>query len=236
MKRLLSNSDTELHLSDVVKRIEHIVICEQVITRPYMISCSSDVDEDELSDEQFYVTLSDDELRSLDPNIIHTFDNIELIGRIAKIDYDLLSVQQKAKLHTAYSAKVIISEQDVAIILEMIQNCTSISYEGQHWKTNKFLKAADGSLRKQDCLDILHQLTIQDYVANSRSFNLSHIGNNIIIFEPDCDWELADGTILSNIKVYVKLDIDETDGSAAALISMHQAEYESDRYPYRKDN
>ena len=235
MKRLFRNQSTiELHLSDIVKSIDHIVICENLIQRPYIISADTDVDEDELTDEQFYITLTDSEIAGLPIDKLHSFTNIELLGRIAKIDYSLLTVEQKEAIKKAFSRKVILSESDVQKILNMIKGCTSVSYEGQHWKTNKFLKGPDGKIRKQDCLDILHQLTIEDYVANSKSFNLNHIGNHLIIFEPDSDWELADGTILSDIKIYVKLDIDETDGSAAALISMHQAAYDDDRYPYRK--
>ena len=237
MKRLIHDSqETSLHLTDIVKRIDHIIICEDLSRTPYTISASDSIDsnnDDELSDEQYYITFSDDQLLQLTEEEIHQFTNIELLGRIAKLDIDLLSANQLKQLKEAYSKKVICSKEDVEKILEMIQTCKSVSYDGQHWKTNKFLKDSSGSIRKQDCLDILHQLTIEDYVANSRSYNISHIGNHLIIFEPDDNWETSDGTLLQDIKIYVKLDIDESDSSAVALVSMHLAKY-SDDYPYRE--
>lgn len=234
MKRMMHTSHT-IHLSDIVKHIDHIVICEDLSRRPYILSSSvlASNDEDELTDEQFLITLSDEQLEEIPDRRIHTFTNLELIGRYAKIDPDLLSAEQLERLKSEYSTKVIIDRKDVEKILAQIQNCNSISYEGQHWKTNKFLKDANGQLRKDDCLDILHQITVEDYIANSRSFNLNHIGNDVIVFEPDAEWETSDGRVLSDIKVYVKLDVDESDGSAIALISMHQAAYDNNYYPYR---
>lgn len=236
MKRLSNSSGSTiyLHLTDIVKRIDHIVICEDLTRTPYTVSASENVIDDAFSNEQFYITFSDSQLLELTAEEIHQFKNIELIGRIAKLDVDLLSAAQLKQLKEAYSKKVICSKEDVEKILTMIQTCKSVSYDGRHWKTNKFLKDDSGSIRTQDCLDILHQLTIEDYVANSRSYNISHIGNHLIVFEPDDDWETNDGKVLQNLKIYVKLDIDESDQSAVALVSMHIAEHVDD-YPYREN-
>lgn len=235
MKRM-SNDSTFTHLSSIVKRIDHIVICEDLSRRPYILSSKVTASEvyDELDDEQYLITLTDEQLQDLPKEKIHSLNNLELLGRLAKIDLDLLSYDQLDLLRKEYATKVIIDEEDVSKILNMIQSCTSISYEGQHWKTNKFLKDSNGNLRKEDCIDILHQLTVEDYAANSRSFNINHIGNHLIVFEPDASWETEEGEILSDIKIYIKLDIDESDGTAMALISMHQAKYDNDYYPYKK--
>ena len=236
MKRLVCKHENEIHLSDILKRIDYIIICDDLERSPYQISASEDLsdrfDDDDYTNEQFYVTLTDDQLAQIAPEEIHTFTNIELLGRIAKLDVNKLSKQQQQLLKAEYSKKVVLDKSDVENLIDMLRKCNSISFDGHHLKTLRFLKGEDGKIRSKDCLDIIHQLTIEDYVAHSRSYNRNHIGNNLVIFEPEVEWETVDGTIIEDLKIYVKLDIDETDGHAVALVSMHQAEH-ADDYPYR---
>lgn len=146
-----------------------------------------------------------------------------MLGRIAQVNYDALSIEQREQSRKAYSEKVNIDEHAVQVMLNMLKSCNSVSYEGNHWKTNKFRK--EFNLTEEDYLTIIKDLEVEDYVATSRSFNLNHIGNHIIIFQPDARWELDNGSILEDFQVYIKLDLDETDGSAIALISMHKAQF-----------
>jgi len=234
MKRLLKQSEANPHLSDFVDKITNIIICEDIDRTPLRISASDELDDDsELSDEQFYLTMTNEQLMQLPEDEIRTFSNVELIGRIAKVAPYKLSAQQLKLLKEAYKRKVVLSQDDVEKILRMLRQCSSISYENVHRKTNEFARDLEGVLREDDCLDIIHQLTIEDYVASSKSINIGHLGNNIIIFEPDADWETNDGAVLTDLKIYVKLDIDETTKTAVALISFHEASRKDDKYPYR---
>jgi len=223
MKRLINSSTAEFDITDILKSIDHIVICNDVIRRPYLISCSSDLDEDELTEEQLLITCTDEELETLSPENVHTFANLELLGRIAKVNYDALSIQQRELLRKEYGRKLELSDHAVQIILNMLKSCKSISYEGHHFKTNKFRK--EFRLTEEDYLAIIQELEVGDFEALSRSFNLNHIGNYIIIFQPKGEWELSNGKVLKDFELYVKLDIDETDGSAIAIISLHKAQY-----------
>lgn len=222
MKRLINSSTAEFDITDILKSIDHIVICNDVIRRPYLISCSSDLDEDELTEEQLLITCTDEELETLSPENVHTFTNLELLGRIAKVNYDALSIQQRELLRKEYGRKLELSDHAVQIILNMLKSCKSISYEGHHFKTNKFRK--EFGLTEEDYLAIIQELEVGDFEALSRSFNLNHIGNYIIIFQPKGEWELSNGKVLKDFELYVKLDIDETDGSAVAIISLHKAQ------------
>lgn len=235
MKRIIKMQDVEpLHLSDILERITHIIICEDINSTYGMISASSEFENDgeDMDDEQFYLTLSDSNLLELSDAEIHAISNIELIGRIAKLDIDRLSLQQRKALREAYGKKTQATEADIENLLKMLRDCNSISYERRHRKTNKFLTDSSGRLKESECLELLHQLTLGDYVATSKSYNPNHIGNQLFIFEPNATWETDDGTVLENIVIYIKLDIDESTKTSVALVSMHEAEY-ADHHPYR---
>lgn len=236
MKKIIRHNrePIQVHLSDIVDKISHIIICDDIYKTYSIISSSTEFenDDEDMSNEQFYLTLSDDNLLELSNEEIRSITNIELLGRIAKLDIERLSLTQRKLLKDAYGQKVISDKQDIANLLSELRQCKSISYERRHRKTNHFLTNSEGLLKESECLEILHNLTVEDYVATSKSYNPNHIGNQLFIFEPDADWELNDGTILENLKIYVKLDIDETTQTAVALVSMHEVEHD-EQYPYR---
>lgn len=86
-------------------------------------------------------------------------------------------------------------------------------------------------MRKSDCLDIIHSLKVEDYVSSGNSDNVGYLGNNVIIFEPHADWKTNTGIVFHDLIIYVKLDIDEIDGTTVAIISIHQTTDE-DPHPF----
>ena len=136
-------------------------------------------------------------------------------------DIQLLDLSDE-EIHTIRDAR----------LLNKLKTCTSVSYDRKHKKTNAFLFDDEGKFREQDCLDIIKNLKVEDYVASTRSYNPNFLGHNLIVFEPDADWELSNGMVLHNLTVYVKLDVDETTGQCVALVSMH-AVSRDDELPYR---
>lgn len=222
--------ENRLHLSDVLTKISSIIICEDVMRSPSYISSSTDAEED---DESFYISFTDEQLLQLANSEIKRFTNPELLDRLYHAAPDKLTAEQLIILRNWYKRKVIVDAKDVEKVLELLRACTNIYYANQHAKTNAFALDSDRNLREDECIDIIHQLTLEDYVANSRSVNPSFFGNNLIIFEPQADWTTNEGTVISDLKVYIKLDLDKTTKTAVALISFHGAEYD-DVYPYRK--
>lgn len=226
MKRIYRTPYT-LHLVDILKSVEHILICNDITTH-YKITASEDPEE--MSDDSFYLTLTDSQLNELTDDEIYRITNPELLERIAKFDISRLSLQQRRLLKSSLEVKYIVDRSDVEALIKMLKECNSISYDRGHQKTNRFLNPRN--IKLQDCLDIIHQLTVSDYVATSKSYNPNHIGNHLFIFETESDWEIADGVVLEDLSIYIKLDIDETTKDAVALVSFHAAEYNS-RKPYQ---
>lgn len=238
MKRWLHAAERIPHLADIVTQINSIIFCEDVFKQPSIISAGEELDNlpdgIDMTDEQSLVMLTDEQLSELDRADVVNFTNPELLNRIARIDRGKLSLKQIQFLQQ-YNRQnqFIIDESDVQDLLDKLDQCTNISYPGQHWKTNKFALDRSGNIRKSDCLDIIHDLEVSDYVANANSDNIGYLGNNVIIFEPTVDWKTNTGIMFHDLIVYVKLDIDQTNDVTVALISFHQTTQE-DNHPYQK--
>ena len=232
MKRII-RPDPTVHISDLFDTIFHIRICDD-LDRVILSSSDRVCANTDTIDESYYIQFSDAQLLELSDDIIHTFSDPRLLERIGKLDRDRLSAVQLEVLHDALSVQYIIDASDIRKLLDLIKKCTSVSYEGNHKKTNRFLIDSHGRLRYDDCLAILQALQVEDYVASTRSYNFNHLGNNLIIFQPNADWELSDGTIVCGLTIYVKLDIDETTRSAVALVSMHDTDI-IDPKPYQSN-
>lgn len=224
MYRMIKSSSNELTLSDMISYIDYFVFYNNIKDAYYQVITASD----EMTDEEWYLQLDDADLKQLKESKIHTFTNLELLGRLYKIVPNKLTVEQKEIVQEEYKKKVVINRADVQKLLQMFRKCNDLSMAVYHSKTRKYCK--DKEITVKDCLYVVHHLTISDYVANTRSINLNHLGNDLIIFEPK-NVKLSDGRELGDITVYVKLDVDETDGSTVAMISFHPAAYE-DIDPY----
>lgn len=235
MKRYIHAKEQLPHLSDLIRKISFIVICDDIERMPLTISSSEDVDlpdGQELTDEQDMITWPDSYLLDLTEEEVHQLTNFELLNRIAKLAKDKLSRKQVVDLQKHNrSAKFIVDEADVENIIEMLKNCKQISYAGFHKKTSRFAVDSEGEFREEDCIKIIRNLKVEDYVTSGHSDNYMFLGNTVIIFQPSTDWTLNNGMTLKDFTIYVKLDIDETTKVAAALISFHDTILD-DPHPY----
>ncbi len=231
MYRMIKSSSNELTLSDMISYIDYFVFYNDIKDAHYQVITASD----EMTDEEWYLQFDDARLKKLiDDDEIPSFTNIELLGRLYKLMPDKLSESQIKTLKAEYKKTVVINRTEVQKLLKMFGQCGGIFTPRNHPKTAKFLRGE--KISSIDILYVIHHLTISDYVANTRSINLNHLGNDLIIFEPK-NVKLSDGRDLGDITVYVKLDVDETDGSTVAMISFHPAAYEDiDPYFEREDN
>lgn len=241
MKRMVI-SQTE-HISNMVRRITHIVVCEDARDELTSTSISASLfaseeidnhyDQEEI--DKYYLGVADDLILKEKPEVIHKFENIALLKKVAKLNPGLLSAVQQKLLQDVFNEKFTLTRKDVEKILDMIHNCNSISYSYKHKQTNRFLRDSEGVLRIEDCLDILHQLDISDYVSSRYSMDWDYIGDALIVFEPVADWVADDGTTFHDLVIYVKLDVDLTTKDAVALVSMHETKYNRDDRPYAAD-
>ena len=167
------------------------------------------------------------ELNNFEISDIVLFDDVSKID-IYYDDDDLDGTYQEineSETHEKYR----LSRERVEEILVKLKNCSSIN-QNDYYKTYRFL--SENSLTLDDCLEIIQNLTIEDYYANTTSTNPDHLGDNLIIFEPEVT-ELSDGRIFTDLIVYLKIDLDKTTNEAVALVSIHRGT--PNNLPYRRD-
>ena len=208
--------DEELHLRDVIKSIDIIFIYDDVSDYHYFNKDTSLLEEDEdLTEEDEYLFYSDNMLSKLPEEITKTFTSEELLDRLYRINRDILTPEQINILRKAYKQKVKIDKSDVKAFLDMIQSCKRVWIPNRP-KNRKFLSKYN--IDADDCISILKTLTVDDYMYNTKSINLNHFGNNLMVFTTSVLIE----NVSADITVYIKIDIDENDNSSVVAISFHE--------------
>lgn len=216
MKRYIKFANEQLiDIADIINHIEHIYVTsndKQVIYGSY----GYDEDDDEI-DEIYYLSWTDDQLRSLSEEEIHQFTNLELLFRIRRIDDDMLTDEQRNAVKSAFRVKYNMGEQQKQNILDMLTACSDITINKQRYKNLNFLK--QHKLTDEDVHYILTQLTPDDFNCKTRSIDADYSGNLLIIMKPK-DVKLADGTLISKARIYIKIDVSVED-EPFAVISFH---------------
>lgn len=155
-----------------------------------------------------------EEFNNFNISDIIIFDDIRNIDLTCEVDGDYPRLTEAQKEATEYK----LEDFSVSAILNSLQTCSTIN-QNDYYKTLKFLKKYN--LTKEDCLDIIKQLTVADYYSNIKSTAEYHYGNNLIVFKPK-NIHLSDGRVLENIVLYIKIDLDDTSNEAIALVSFHE--------------
>lgn len=208
--------DEELHLRDIIKSIDTIFIYDDVSDYHYFNKDTSLLEEDEdLTEEDEYLFYSDNMLSKLPEEITKTFTSEELLDRLYRINRDILTPEQINILRKAYKQKVKIDKSDVKAFLDMIQSCKRVWIPNRP-KNRKFLSKYN--IDADDCIYILKTLTVDDYMYNTKSINLNHFGNNLMVFTTSVLIE----NVPADITVYIKIDVDESDNSSVVAISFHE--------------
>ena len=213
-----------LHLSDILGDIIGIRICEDVRLFPCTIAAADDIGND---NDNLTYTLSDEKLRKLSDERISLITDGPLLHRIYKLMPEKLSDEQLQLLKEYYTkTRFEMDEADIKTFLNKLQTCKTIIYDHKHQKTKEFILDSGKKIRDDDCLEIIKSLTVEDYSENMYSGNSRFFGDELIVFKPYADWQLNTGEIITDLCIYVKLDIDLTDGTTVAIISFHDAKYE----------
>lgn len=159
-----------------------------------------------------------------------SFSDIVLFDDVTTIDFnsdeDLDGAYPQLPENLTKRNKYIISKEEVKEILKKLKRCSTIN-QNDYYKTNKFLKQNNLSLI--DCLEIIHNLKVTDYYANTYSTNPDHLNNVLIIFAPEVV-QLSDGRKFDNLIIYLKIDLDETTQEAVALVSLHKGDRKAKTY------
>lgn len=225
----------ELQLSDVLKKIIKFEIVDDVkdvycilAQMPRSLFAAEDIENDPEYDQQDedlkYLEYSDDRLGKLPLDVVHKFQNIDLLVRIGKLNKNLLSDAQRNFLETTLSIKdrdhSIVTDADINYLLGLMKSCNRVDYDLLHDKTNEFTFNNNQEFRERAVLRVLHNLNFNDWVYRTRSINYNYLGNTLFIFEPEVSWVDANN-VTRYLKIYIKLDVSKTNKCAVALVSFH---------------
>lgn len=236
MKILVNSTEYDFDLADILKKIIKIEVVDDVRTTPCILTqmpqnlfASDDINKDPEYDQQEedmkYLRYDDDSLLKLSSDIIHKFQNLDLIIRVGRLKYDLLSTDQQKYLNDTLSQKDRthneITDEDINYLLTLIKECNKVDYDLVHDKTNKFTFNTKGDFRKHAVLRVLKNLTFSDWIYRTRSINPRYLGNTLFIFDPDVSWVDANNQT-RYLRLYVKLDVSNSTKTAIALVSFHE--------------
>ena len=217
MKIINLQEEKQIHLSDIIKEIDSIWIYDFIEDAHYFSDISLCEDDDiDIASEDDLLFYSNDQLKKLNKKQIDRIKNPEILDRLAKIDFTKLTDEQVKILQDIYKNKVIISKEDIEKFLDILKKCDTIFLAGTS-KNISFRKKYN--LKPDDYLEAIKQLKVSDYYSSTRDFTLGHFGNNLMIFQPK-NIKLANKK-LDNLTIYIKFDVDETDGITAVMISFH---------------
>lgn len=221
----------ETHLNDVVKKVSSIWVFGDISDAHFSSPERLQEDEDNPTPDELYLNLSDTQLLQLTDDELHQITNVELLDRLVKLDRTKLTAHQANILRPVYEEKVIIDKQDVIDFLTKLKSCEYL-YIANRPKNTEFLHRHH--LSSNDCLNIIRQLKVSDYYRNTKDYTLAHIGDNLMIFEPkNVRLHESDDTT-TDLVVYIKTDVDETDGDASVMISFHDTDRQN-QLPYTED-
>lgn len=217
-----------LHLKDLIKDITGIVLYNDINDAHILstIQLEEDIDDIEDSFEATCLNMSDKQLTTISDEDLHRITNVELLDRLVKICKDRLSVNQIKLLQDFYKQKIIIDKEDIQVLLNCVKLCNNL-FIGSRYKNIEFIKKYN--LNCNDILDIIKNLTVNDYYTNTRSINFNHLRNSLIIFEPT----ITKNENIINLCIYVKLDIQERTGDTIMLVSIHEIP-KSNKLPYKE--
>lgn len=217
MKRYIKSSEETIHLRDLIDSIEYFVLVEDADDCNFgEIHASDD------PDDEFYASLPDDRLLELDNAKLAQIQNVYVLGRLAKLDKSRLTTHQLELLQAVYRQHIVMDDEDRQALLEMFRQCDSV-YVANRRKNFQFLR--NYRLSDQDILKILHNVKLSDFVYRTRSINLNHLGDALVVLNPKI--VIPQTNQMVGVNLYVKLDIDESDGSCVAFVSFHPEEYSS---------
>lgn len=224
-----------LHLKDIIEKVVFFQVYDDISEAHFsddsVTRISELFDDDcDLSQEADLLNFSDNYLKQLPQDLILTFTNTELLDRYYGIDPELLSREQLEKIQKNYKKKIVIDSSDVSAILEKFKLCDRLFIVSRP-KNNTFLSKYD--LYVDDCLRIIHQLTVEDYYASTKGYNLEHFGHNLIIFEPK-NIKIRDIEI-PELAVYIKIDLDESSNNCIVAVSFHDIPNQN-KLTYEKEN
>lgn len=216
-ENILEKNNNLIHLKDVLKKISSIWVYNNVknahFTSEYPIRIDEDAEVEDYPLEDL-LDMSNENLLNVPLDILHSQTDLELLDRIAHLDKSKLTYTQLNRLKQKYSQKIILDENDIVYLLDKIKKCQKLVIAERPENKNLL-----NYLDVEDCLNILKHLNVEDYAYSTKSYNLAHFGNQLIIFKPR-NVVVRDKNF-GPLTLYIKIDLDESTEEATIALSFH---------------
>ena len=220
----------KLHLSEVLKSISYIEVCRNATMSPRRISAAEDFDPDmydSIENDKLLLRISDENLPKISTTRMAMVTDGEVLHRLNSVCPELLLPDQIDMLQQYYSdTELEIDEDDVAYFLEKLKSCTNLIYKKTQ-KNEAFLLDFGKQVRKDDCFSILKSLEVSDCKEWLLGADPKYFGDNLLVFRKYIDWTMSTGDVLNDIYIYIKLDLDKSDGDCVVIVSFHEADYDN---------
>lgn len=126
-----------------------------------------------------------------------------------------------------------LTKNDIVKILESFKNCKSIVLA--KYRRNLISENLGcGEIDKQDLVNIIRQLTISDFTKCMLNSNPDHKDCRLIEFITNRSFHLLNGNTLQGVKVYIKINLDESDDEALVAVSFHSTKSYG-KHPYSEE-
>ena len=126
--------------------------------------------------------------------------------------------------------RLIVSEEEVIEVINHLGDC-HIDIANRP-KNRQFMRSYD--LTRPDVIQIVKQLTKEDYTYSLASRNQLHLGSILTVFITGKAFMLNDGRVINNPILYIKVD-DSSEG-LVTIVSIHESERpEEESHPYAEE-
>ena len=225
-KYIKSSSEFEFVIDIDNLKIQSIVIVDD--------ATEYDPKRDYVSASEYYkgldiTKMNHDELMGL-PSTVR--ENIKDIPTLRKLKFDELTIQQKHDVTNAnkyYDVPMTTAEKKK--LLQKVQDCASI-YIKPRKKNNDFRKMLldRGARLNDDCAkSIIDTLTYRDCKVVRYSYDEENWNAILMIFERNGPFEFPSATkggepvIISDLELYIKIDVDNESDYGYVAISFHES-------------
>lgn len=185
-----------------------------------------------------YDSLSREELLALPKR---EFESIHDVSILRKLNYSDLTPQQQRDVALANKGNFHTKKADVESLLKKIQSKHKI-YMFPTQKNDDFveeIQSKGGDVSDKDVVNIVSQLTVEDYCHSTLSYLRWDWNALLLVFEFNGSYTFDSvekdkpGVTVTNLDIYIKIDVDNEDKKGYAALSFHNPEFKL-IHPFKK--
>lgn len=113
-----------------------------------------------------------------------------------------------------------LTKEDVIKLLDDFKSCSTILLAPRR-RTLISENLGVGQIEKEDLLNIVRTLTVEDFTKCFPNSNLEHKNDKLVEFITKKSFQLLNGNKLEGVKVYIKINADETTSEILVAVSFH---------------